>query len=54
MKLDRSTFTRPWRAALAPLVAALVLAGCATATPEAPSFQAPAQFKEQEIGRAHV
>ena len=47
MKLDRSTFTRPWRAALAPLVAALVLAGCATATPEAPSFQAPAQFKEQ-------
>lgn len=52
MKLDRSTFTRPWRAALAPLVAALVLAGCATATPEAPSFQAPAQFKEQAAAPA--
>lgn len=52
MKLDRSTFTRPWRAALAPLMAALVLAGCATATPEAPSFQAPAQFKEQAAAPA--
>jgi outer membrane protein, multidrug efflux system len=30
-----------------PLVAALILAGCATATPELPSLtDAPAQFKE--------
>jgi multidrug efflux system outer membrane protein len=52
MKLDRSTFARPLRAALAPLMAALVLAGCATATPDAPSFQAPAQFKEQAAAPA--
>ena len=52
MKLDRSTFARPLRAALAPLLAALVLAGCATTTPEAPSFQAPAQFKEQAAAPA--
>ncbi|MDM0103839.1 efflux transporter outer membrane subunit [Variovorax sp. J22R24] len=36
-----------WRAALAPLLAALVLAGCATAPAELPSFTPPAQFKEQ-------
>lgn len=52
MKFDRRTFTRPWRAALAPLVAALVLAGCATATPDLTSFQSPAQFKEQAAAPA--
>jgi multidrug efflux system outer membrane protein len=38
---------RPWRAALLPLLAALVLAGCATAPAELPTFTPPAQFKEQ-------
>lgn len=38
---------RPWRAALLPLLAALVLAGCATAPAELPSFTPPTQFKEQ-------
>jgi multidrug efflux system outer membrane protein len=36
-----------WRAALLPLFAALVLAGCATAPAELPTFTPPAQFKEQ-------
>lgn len=36
-----------WRAALLPLFAALVLAGCATAPAELPTFNPPAQFKEQ-------
>lgn len=36
-----------WRAALVPLLAALVLAGCATAPAELPAFTPPAQFKEQ-------
>ena len=35
------------RTALAPLLAALVLAGCATAPAELPTVAAPAQFKEQ-------
>lgn len=39
----------PWRAALAPLLAALVLAGCATAPTELPAFTPPAQFKEQAV-----
>ncbi|RZL93863.1 MAG: efflux transporter outer membrane subunit [Variovorax sp.] len=47
MKVDLQTLVRPWRAALVPLLAALVLAGCATAPAEPPSFAAPAQFKEQ-------
>lgn len=38
---------RPWRAAWLPLFAALVLAGCATAPAELPTFTPPAQFKEQ-------
>lgn len=38
---------RPWRAALLPLLAALILAGCATAPAELPTFDPPAQFKEQ-------
>lgn len=38
---------RRWRAAWLPLFAALVLAGCATAPAELPSFTPPAQFKEQ-------
>lgn len=38
---------RPWRAALLPLLAALVLAGCASAPAELPTFTPPAQFKEQ-------
>jgi len=37
----------PWTAALAPLLAALVLAGCATAPAGLPEIAAPAQFKEQ-------
>lgn len=36
----------PWRAALLPLLAALVLAGCASTPAEPPSFTPPAQFKE--------
>jgi len=36
-----------WRAALLPLFAALVLAGCASAPAELPTFTPPAQFKEQ-------
>ena len=38
-----------WRAALLPLFAALVLAGCATAPAELPTFTPPAQFKEQAV-----
>jgi multidrug efflux system outer membrane protein len=47
MKLDLPTQGLSWRAALLPLVAALVMAGCATTPAEAPAFNAPAQFKEQ-------
>ncbi|MEJ8809863.1 efflux transporter outer membrane subunit [Variovorax ureilyticus] len=47
MKNETQAKVRPWRAVLLPLVAALVLAGCATAKVEAPTFEAPAQFKEQ-------
>ena len=36
-----------WRAALLPLFAALVLAGCASAPAELPTFTPPPQFKEQ-------
>ena len=36
-----------WHAALLPLFAALVLAGCASAPAELPTFTPPAQFKEQ-------
>ncbi|MDM0072958.1 efflux transporter outer membrane subunit [Variovorax sp. J2P1-59] len=39
--------TLRWHAALVPLLAALVLAGCATAPAELPAFTPPAQFKEQ-------
>ncbi|MDB5999454.1 MAG: putative efflux system outer rane lipoprotein NodT family [Rhizobacter sp.] len=43
-----STFTgRALRASLLPLLAALVLAGCATQPTELPTFNAPAAFKEQ-------
>ncbi|MBU1361947.1 MAG: efflux transporter outer membrane subunit [Gammaproteobacteria bacterium] len=46
MNFDRIIPGRAWPARLVPLVAALVLAGCATVTPEAPTFQAPPAFKE--------
>jgi multidrug efflux system outer membrane protein len=46
MKLETQPRQRPWRAALLPLLAALALAGCATAPVEAPTFTPPAQFKE--------
>jgi multidrug efflux system outer membrane protein len=42
--MKRSSFSR--RHALLPLLAALVLAGCASAPAELPSIQPPAQFKE--------
>jgi multidrug efflux system outer membrane protein len=51
MKSD-SKLSRPWRAALLPLVAALVLVGCATAPAELPAFDTPAQFKEQAAPQA--
>ncbi|MDA7417353.1 efflux transporter outer membrane subunit [Xenophilus arseniciresistens] len=41
-----ATLRRPLRAALAPLMAALVLAGCASTPSGLPSVDAPAQFKE--------
>ncbi|MBO9647443.1 MAG: efflux transporter outer membrane subunit [Variovorax sp.] len=47
MKKETQAKVRPWRAAMLPLFAALVLAGCATTAVEAPSFEAPARFKEQ-------
>lgn len=47
MKSQSSLSGRPWRAALLPLMAALVLVGCATAPAELPAFNMPAQFKEQ-------
>ena len=47
MNQTSSSLGLPWRAALAPLLAALVLAGCATAPAELPAFTPPAQFKEQ-------
>ena len=46
MTLETRPSRLPWRAALAPLLAALVLAGCATTPSEPPTFAAPAQFKE--------
>lgn len=49
MKTETQAKGRPWRAALLPLLAALVLAGCATAPSEPPSFTPPAQFKELTI-----
>jgi multidrug efflux system outer membrane protein len=47
MKSQTSLPGRTWRAALLPLVAALVLVGCATAPAELPVYDMPAQFKEQ-------
>ncbi|MDM0013103.1 efflux transporter outer membrane subunit [Variovorax sp. J22P168] len=47
MSSTSSSLHRPWRAAWLPLLAALVLAGCATAPAELPSFDMPAQFREQ-------
>ncbi|VTU19379.1 Outer membrane protein OprM precursor [Variovorax sp. SRS16] len=47
MTRDLQTLSRRWNAALVPLLAALVLAGCATAPAELPPVNAPAQFKEQ-------
>ncbi|AMM26877.1 efflux transporter outer membrane subunit [Variovorax sp. PAMC 28711] len=47
MTLRFSTFTRPLRTALLPLVAALVLAGCASTAEVATGITTPAQFKEQ-------
>src|ERR1700756_3599104 len=49
MKLETQAKGRPWRAALLPLLAALVLAGCATAPAEPPAFTPPAQFKELAV-----
>lgn len=43
---------QPLRAALAPLMAALVLAGCATAPSGLPDMATPAQFKEAPTARA--
>lgn len=47
MKQTSSSQAPRWRAALLPLLAALVLAGCASTPTELPTFTPPAQFKEQ-------
>jgi multidrug efflux system outer membrane protein len=47
MTNDLRTPGRRWHAPLVPLLAALVLAGCATAPAELPAFKAPDHFKEQ-------
>ena len=41
-----STFARPLRAALLPLIAALALVGCASTAVQAPASPAPVTFKE--------
>ncbi len=54
MTIRISTFTRPLRTALLPLVAALVLAGCASTADVATGITAPAQFKESAVSAAQV
>jgi multidrug efflux system outer membrane protein len=49
MKSQSKLPGRAWRAALLPLVAALVLVGCASTPAELPTFNMPAQFKEQAV-----
>ncbi len=47
MKSNSLTSSAGWRTVLLPLLAAMVLAGCATVPAQAPAFAAPAQFKAQ-------
>jgi multidrug efflux system outer membrane protein len=49
MKSQSKLPGRAWRAALLPLVAALALVGCASTPAELPTFNMPAQFKEQAV-----
>ncbi|WP_354440854.1 efflux transporter outer membrane subunit [Ottowia thiooxydans] len=49
MTIRFSSITAPLRTSLLPLVAALVLAGCASTAEVATNITAPAQFKEQSV-----
>ncbi|WP_036594050.1 efflux transporter outer membrane subunit [Ottowia thiooxydans] len=52
MTIHFSSVTAPLRSALLPLVAALVLAGCASTAQVATDITTPAQFKEQPVNTA--
>ena len=47
MNFQAKNLVKPFRTALLPLMAALVLAGCATVPSGLPEIQTTAQFKEQ-------